>query len=127
MQLPDVLLAALAVWALWSWAGLPGWAAGLAFAIWVAKDVALYPLLRGVFVQGPSKWVGVARLLGAVGVVTQELSPHGWVRVSGELWRARSSERDGPLLPGVRVRVLEVRGMTLLIEPDAADTQSHSS
>lgn len=118
LQIPDVALAGLVVVGLWNWMGLPGWAAVAAMVVWVAKDVAIYPLVRRSFSLGESEWVGVGRLIGARGVATVDLSPSGWVRVEGELWRAEANGGEISVPGGTRVRVREVRGMTLVIEPD---------
>jgi membrane protein implicated in regulation of membrane protease activity len=117
LQAPDVALAALVVWALWNWMLVPGWVALAGLALWIAKDVAIYPLVRRSFSLGESEWVGIRPLIGARGIATEDLSPSGWVRVKGELWRARAKE-DAPVAGGTYVRVREVRGMTLLIESD---------
>jgi membrane protein implicated in regulation of membrane protease activity len=53
--------------------------------------------------------VGVEALLGAEALVAGD----GWVRVSGELWRARGAEGAAP---GEVVRVREVKGLTLVVE-----------
>jgi membrane-bound serine protease (ClpP class) len=61
---------------------------------------------------------GVERMLGARGVVTQGLDPLGYVRVQGHIWRATLAEGTLPRLPvDAAVRVLEVRGLTLVVEP----------
>ena len=57
--------------------------------------------------------VGREAMIGARGEVVEALRPEGWVRVHGELWRARSEE---PLEAGVRVRVREMGGLTLRVE-----------
>ena len=51
--------------------------------------------------------VGVETLIGAETVVNDD----GWVRVQGELWRQRGGA------PGERVRIREVDGLTLVVEP----------
>ena len=52
--------------------------------------------------------VGVEALAGATGVVLED----GWVRVNGELWRARGAE---DARPGEAVVVETVDGLTLLV------------
>lgn len=52
--------------------------------------------------------VGIAALVGRTAVVTDE----GWVRVAGELWRARGTEGARP---GEQVTVEAVDGLTLLV------------
>ena len=52
--------------------------------------------------------VGVETLIGEDAVVTDD----GWVRIRGELWRARGTR---PLRVGERVQVREVDGLTLVV------------
>jgi len=54
--------------------------------------------------------VGAETLLGRVVEVAQECSPVGYVRVQGELWRARCAEGARP---GERVLITGRDGLTL--------------
>jgi membrane-bound ClpP family serine protease len=58
--------------------------------------------------------VGVEAMVGAHAEVVSECRPDGWVRVHGELWRARCPEGADV---GRRVRVVNVDQLTLLVEP----------
>ncbi len=59
---------------------------------------------------------GREELVGMVGKVVEELDPEGVIKVRGELWKAVS--RNGSRVPvGEEVRVVEVRGLTLIVEP----------
>jgi len=63
---------------------------------------------------------GIEELLGEVGVVVEDLTPEGTVRVHGELWKAVSG--DGSVIrSGERVRIREVRGLTLVVEKAGGD------
>lgn len=58
---------------------------------------------------------GREELVGQVGKVVEELDPEGVVKLHGELWKAES--RDGSRIQvGDRIRVVEVRGLTLIVE-----------
>ncbi len=57
--------------------------------------------------------VGPAALVGTIAVATEDCHPDGWVRVRGELWRARCASGAGA---GESVRVLAVCGLTLVVE-----------
>jgi membrane-bound serine protease (ClpP class) len=46
-------------------------------------------------------------------VVIQPLAPSGQVMVNGEIWQAESAT---PAAPGERVRVRELRELTLLVD-----------
>jgi len=52
--------------------------------------------------------VGAEAMVGERGEVTED----GWVRVHGELWRARGTALE----PGRTVRVTGVDGLTLIVE-----------
>jgi membrane protein implicated in regulation of membrane protease activity len=114
LQLPDVALAALVLWALHAWWGLAEWIAWLLLALWIAKDAAMYPWLRRALAGGGER-VGAAALLGAEARVEEELAPRGRVRVRGELWQAEATAGE-PIAAGTRVRICAVRGLTLEVE-----------
>jgi membrane-bound serine protease (ClpP class) len=104
-------LCALAV----RWPGISPATAVVLFAAWVAKDLLLYPWLRHGYVPGPAD--SHRSLVGATGVAEQALAPSGWVRVRGELWRARVRSGIAVLDKGAAVRVVEVDGMEIVVEP----------
>lgn len=63
--------------------------------------------------------VGANRFLDRRGVVTEEIDTatgRGQVRVDTELWRATTD--GGPIPPDTRVRVTEIRGTRLVVEPE---------
>jgi membrane protein implicated in regulation of membrane protease activity len=64
--------------------------------------------------------IGANRLIGVTGSVTEAIPPNpgeaGMVRIGGEDWRADAAD-DLALPVGLRVRVLEVRGTRLVVEP----------
>lgn len=98
---------------------------GLTVSPWLALATALpfaiviIVLMRGILKS--LKWqqsLGVSDIVGARGVATTDIdAAGGMVRVHGELWKATSS---APISQGTGVRVLEMRGLTLIVEP--ADT-----
>jgi len=115
LQLPDILVAGLILGALHRWAGLPdGWAVG-AFVVWIVKDIAMYPVVRGVF--APAR-TGAEAFIGARGVVTEAVAPLGYVRLDGALWRAESVQPPQTIPAGVPVVVRAVQGLTFLVEAE---------
>lgn len=119
LQVPGWILAAIVLYALHRWLGLPFWLAAAFLAVDVIKDVVLYPHLRRAYESDARQ--GAERLIGEAGVVVQPLAPEGYIRVRGELWRARAGgAREIPL--GVRVTVTAAADMTLVVA--AADPRS---
>jgi membrane protein implicated in regulation of membrane protease activity len=93
-----------------------GWILGL-FALWVAKEIAMYSLLRDVL--RPSR-TGPETLVGARAVAREPLAPTGHVLLFGETWRAESLQPHNVIAPGTPVIVRAIRGLTLLVEGEQA-------
>ena len=94
--------------------------AWLLFALWLAKEVVLFPLTRIAYARGGEDAHAERALRGAGAVLNAPLAPGeiGWVRIGAELWRAElAPEVDGALAAGARVRIREVRGLVLRVEP----------
>jgi membrane protein implicated in regulation of membrane protease activity len=54
--------------------------------------------------------------VGADALVTERVDGHGGqVKLSGELWTARTFDEDDVIEPGVRVRVMQIEGATALV------------
>jgi membrane protein implicated in regulation of membrane protease activity len=118
-QIPDLILLSLGLAAAVRWWGLPVLAAyGLA-AVWIAKDIILFPVLRIAYEPDASS--NVDGMHGALGVVTQPLVPVGYVKLGSELWKAELVSGSGSLSAGSTIRVVEVRGLTLIVEPVSPD------
>ena len=111
------VVAALVTSPIWSW---------IAFIIGsVAAFVAMRPLARRLDANMPdAAGIGANRLLGAVGVVLSPISATpgdaGMVRVGTEEWRA-DTPAGMALAAGTKIRVIEVLGTRLLVEPAAME------
>ena len=115
-QIPEWVLVLGAAILLYRRGLLPGWAGALVVAGSMAKDAALYPLLRTAYETDDSS--AIERLIGLRGVAVEPLAPHGYVRVRGELWRSEATAGEGAIPPGNAVTVHAVRGTTLLVRPE---------
>jgi membrane-bound serine protease (ClpP class) len=69
---------------------------------------------------------GKEGMIGIEGTARDVIAPDspGYVSVHGELWRATSR---APVTPGQRVRVLDMNGLTLMVEPARASTREGES
>ena len=114
-QIPDLILLSLGLAAAVRWWGLPVLAAYGLVALWLVKDVIMFPILRIAYESDSAS--GVDAIYGALGVVTQPLAPVGYVRLGPELWKAELASGSGSVLKGSAIRVVEVRGLTLVVEP----------
>ncbi|ASJ01839.1 nodulation protein NfeD [Thermococcus profundus] len=62
---------------------------------------------------------GKEEMIGEVGKVVQELNPEGMIKIRGELWKAESKTRE-PIKVGENVRVVGMRGLTLIVVKEGA-------
>ena len=72
--------------------------AALVLALWIVKDLALFPILRIAYEPAGGSG-GAENLIGALGIVSADLDPEGWVRIGAERWRARVSREHAPVRP----------------------------
>ena len=108
---------------------VPGVSVGLGFIVPAAIAFAVIFLFLGrlaLAAQRRPPVTGPEGLVGLEGVSRDALSADaaGYVLVRGELWRARSRT---PVSPETSVRVLQVNGLTLDVEPVAASTSHGDS
>jgi len=96
---------------------VPGLEISLAFIVPLAATSALVLFGIGAFAlrarHRPSV-AGVEAMVGATAVALEDIENEGWVRASGERWRARST---APLKRGAQARITAVAGLTLEVEP----------
>ena len=86
-------------------------------------SAALIPLRRKLDVDEPLDGVGARRLLNQDAVVTSAVEPGpngvGRVKLGREEWRAESANRVG-IPEGAVVKVIEVRGTSVVVAPVAS-------
>jgi membrane protein implicated in regulation of membrane protease activity len=114
-QIPGWLLAAGGGVFLYRTMDVPAWVASGVLVVWVIKDYALYPLLRRAYELDLRR--PIDRLVGERGTANDDLSPGGYIRVRGELWRARVDEGQDTITAGTRVEVAAIDGATLVVTP----------
>jgi membrane-bound ClpP family serine protease len=115
LEIPGWIVAAVVLVLLARSGRLEASTAWMLLAIWIAKDFALYPVLRvGYQHSAPD---GSGSLVGALGTARERLDPSGYVRVGSELWRAELAQGQPPVEAGGSVRVVAVHRLTLRVEP----------
>ena len=117
------LLIQMPSWALWAmvlilvrhWIQFPGWVTPAIVAAWAVKDIVMFPFVWQAY--DSERGERAHPRVGARAVVVRKLSPEGYVQVSGELWKAELAGEEGSPPEGGAVRVLDIRGLTLIVEP----------
>ena len=98
---------------------VPRWAAMGLFILWVIKDLAMFPLVRSSY-EGNAR-TGAETLIGSRGRVQEPLTPEGYVKINGELWKAQTESPDQLLARDTPVRVRGAHGLTLIVEAEKND------
>ena len=115
IQIPGWALAAIILYALHRWLGLPAWLAAALLAADLVKDFLLFPVLRSAYENAAA--TGPERLIGETGEIVRDADPEGYLSVRGELWRVVTQRGRGPLRTGARARVVGAKGITLVVAP----------
>jgi len=93
----------------------------MAIGVGVVSSIFLVILLAGIarLRKLPARQ-GSNEFAQAIGTVTDDLNPEGYILVQGELWRAISIDHT-PLSKGTQVRVVERNQMVCQVKPVDAD------
>ena len=113
-QIPSLLLLLVILYFLGRFFSLSPLSALLIVAIWILKDILLFPFLSRYY--RPSASSTVERLVGREGTVSSDLNPYGYIRLGMELWRAKPASDSDPLQKGDRAVVVSVKGFTLYVK-----------
>lgn len=116
-NVPELALSASALWIMHGFGWLSWTTAAAIFALLVVKDVVLYRFVRTALRTDRAPLTGPEHLVGQWAIVEEALAPSGAVRVRGERWRGEALGEPAPV--GRRVRIVAVRGLTLLVSAEA--------
>jgi len=98
------------------WIGFPVWLMWAGSALWVAKDVILFPLLWHAYDWDSSEEIN--SLIGKQGITKERLDPSGYINVQGEIWLAEIKENSPPVETGKFVLIRDICGLKLTVEQD---------
>jgi membrane protein implicated in regulation of membrane protease activity len=113
LQAPGVLILVLVLILVRQWIGLSTlFICGLV-ALWVAKDLILFPFLWQAYDRDQGN-----QMIGTRGIAEERLAPSGYVYIHGELWQAEVMKGYPPIDRGETVRVRGINGLILLVQPD---------
>ena len=116
LQLPAIALLLMALLLVQRWIDIPGWIFWGAIIFWIAKDIVLF-----FFTWRAYDWNGAGperSMVGARGITQNRLAPSGFIHVRGELWKAEVWGGGRPIEMGEKVKVRDIRGLTLVVQPE---------
>ena len=115
-QVPAVVVLVLILLLARRWVDIPAWFFWGLVALWVAKDVILFPFTWRAYERKDVRRAN--SMIGARGIAEDRLAPSGYIRVHGELWQGEVMEGCSPIDRGEGVRVRKIRKLTLLVQPE---------
>jgi len=97
-----------------NWINYPLWVVWLAIPLLIVKDIIMFPFTwRAYDKANPNS------MIGAEGTVTDTLSPSGYIRIQGELWRAIVIDSSSVIEVGETVTVRNIDGLTLHVQSES--------
>jgi membrane protein implicated in regulation of membrane protease activity len=98
---------------------VPAWILWTIISLWIIVNVIMFPFVYRAY----EKNVPVA-IPGSKGIAVDRLSPSGYVRLNGELWRAQVIEDDSAIEKGEDIVVAGRKGLTLTVLSDKENERS---
>jgi membrane-bound ClpP family serine protease len=116
LQLPALAFLLMALVLVQRWIEIADWIFWGSIMVWIAKDVILF------FFTWRAYDTTAARpgrsMVGARGITQNRIAPSGFIHVRGELWKAEVWGGGRPIEIGERVKVINIKGLTLIVQPE---------
>lgn len=112
LQLPEVVILLLILALLRQWINIPMWTVWTVTSLLVIINIIIYPFVWRAYDTNHSD-----AMCGSRGIASDCLSPCGYVRINGELWRAKTSDDNSVIAKGEVVTVKGMSGLTLIVQP----------
>ncbi len=113
-QIPDLVVLVLLLIFVRRWLDLPIWFNYALIGFWIIKDAFMFRFAWRAYDSDSRR----SPMVGATGIAEERLAPSGYIRLNDEFWKAEVMEKGQEIAKGEAVRVREVKGLTLIVEPE---------
>jgi membrane protein implicated in regulation of membrane protease activity len=113
-HLAELALLVLALIVLKQFISISTWLTITILVVWILKDIVIFTKVWRAYEFGDNNPLN--ELIGLEATVIVGLNPVGYVRARGELWKAEVRNPLYPAKKGDRTRVIDIKGMTLIVE-----------
>ena len=114
LHLAELAIVVVALIVVGHFISIPTWLIITILTLWIGKDIALFPKVWRSYAFDDNS--PMRKFIGLEATVMDSLNPAGYVRVRGELWKAEIRNPRYPAKRGDRTRVVDIKGMTLIVE-----------
>ena len=111
LQLSELAVIVLVLVLVRNWINYPLWVIWITIPLMIVKDVIMFPFTWRAYDKANQN-----AMIGAEGTVTDKLSPDGYIRIQGELWRAIVINSSSVIAEGETVTVIKIDGLTLHVQ-----------
>jgi len=119
LQIPETAVIIIVLVILIKFSSISVWLAICLAALWIIKDIIMFPLLWPSY--GGTNIKDWHSLIGKEGIVTERCDPQGYVVVHGESWKAQVQDQLSPVDKGSRIQVTGSKGLILYVKPKKID------
>ena len=119
LQLSELLVIVFILVLVRHWINYPVWVVWLSIPLLIIKDVIMFPFTWRAYDKAHPN-----PMIGSEGMVTDTLSPYGYIRIQGELWRAKVTDSDSAIERGETVTVRNIDGLTLHVHSGSREAIS---
>jgi membrane-bound ClpP family serine protease len=99
------------------WINYPVWVIWIAIPLLIVKDLIMFPFTWRAYDKANQN-----AMIGSEGTVTDKLSPDGYIRIQGELWRAIVIDSSSVIEEGETVTVRKIDGLTLHVQSESSQS-----
>lgn len=117
LQFPGLALLVLILILLNNSINIPTWAIWLSISISLILDAIMFPFVWRAYEKGDQN-----PMSGSKGIAHDRLSPTGYIRINGELWRAKVLKDHSDIEKDEVVTVKSMQGLTLIVQSDNIET-----
>jgi membrane protein implicated in regulation of membrane protease activity len=119
LNIPELAAVILILIIVEYWVVLPAWLFWSIIGFSIVKDAVLFPFVWRAY--GGEQTGQPRSMIGERAIARERLAPSGYVQIHGELWRAEKIGDGPPIEIGQTVKIVKMKGLTLMVEPVKPD------
>lgn len=94
---------------------VPLWTIWMLVGAWIVKELITVPFTWRLYIR--PRMSPTELMIDQEGITMEKLDPKGFVQFHSEIWEAEATDSGSVIERGVPVRIREIRGMVLIVEP----------
>jgi membrane protein implicated in regulation of membrane protease activity len=113
-QIPGLIILSILILVYTTVMHMPLWGIWVLIGAWVLKEAVTLPFTWKLYRKPRPSATDL--MIGQVGTATENLDPHGYVNIRGELWLAELADEKKSVKKGESVQIIRIEGMKVIVE-----------